>query len=220
VRPQPHLDEIAEIPLATQIKLLRVLQKRTFERVGGNDAIPVDVRVIAATNKDLTREVREHRLREDLHYRLNVVHVEMPPLKLRGNDVMILAAHFLHKFACENQRRIDGLSDAARAKLISHSWPGNVRELENAMERAVVFSDGPLVEADALPFDHAPQAFDGLRVPGATMAQIERHAIIHTLEAVGGSASRAADILDISVRTIQYRLHEYAAASKDAGPGG
>jgi two-component system response regulator HydG len=209
------LDEIGEIPLATQIKLLRVLQERTFERVGSNDPIQVDVRVIAATNKDLLNEVRERRFREDLYYRLNVVQIDMPPLKLRGNDVMVLAEHFLQKFARENHRRIDGLSDSARAKILAHGWPGNVRELENAMERAVVFSEGSLIEADVLPFDSSPPAFDGLRIPGATMAEIEKHAILNTLEAVGGSTARAAEILDISVRTIQYRLHEYGNASKE-----
>jgi len=208
------LDEIGEIPAATQIKLLRVLQERSFERVGGNETIKVDVRVVAATNKNLADEVREHRFREDLYYRLNVVHVEMPPLRQRGNDVVLLAEHFLRRFARENNRRIDAFSDAARAKLTAHRWPGNVRELENAIERAVVFTEGELVEADALPFDAAPATIEGgPRIPGATMAELEKHAILATLEAVGGSTSRAAEMLDISARTIQYRLHEYGVAS-------
>jgi two-component system response regulator HydG len=203
------LDEIGEIPATTQIKLLRLLQERTLERVGGNDAISIDVRVIAATSKDLSNEVREHRFREDLFYRLNVIHVEMPPLRVRGNDVLLLAEHFLQRFARENQRRVDGLSEAARAKVASHSWPGNVRELENAMERAVVFSEGPLVEARALPFESVPVGLSDIVVPGASLAEVERYTITKTLEAVGGSTSRAAEILDVSVRTIQYRLHEY-----------
>jgi DNA-binding NtrC family response regulator len=203
------LDEIGEIPAATQVKLLRVLQERTFERVGGNDPVQVDIRLIAATNKDLATEVREHRFREDLYYRLNVVHIEMPPLRLRGQDVVALAEHFLRKFARENHRQIYGLSGAARAKISAHRWPGNVRELENAMERAVVFSAGDTVESDALPFDAAPDTFDGIRIPGSTLAEIEKHAILSTLEAAEGSTGRAAEILDISVRTIQYRLHEY-----------
>ena len=212
------LDEIGEIPMATQLKLLRLLQERTLERVGGNDSISVDVRVIAATSKDLTNEVHEHRFREDLFYRLNVVHIEMPPLRLRGHDVIVLAEHFLQRFARENRRRIDGLSDGARAKILSHSWPGNVRELENAMERAVVFSEGALVEATALPFDTVPHGFDDILVPGASLAEIERYAITKTLAAVGGSTSRAAEILDVSVRKIQYRLHEYDG-SADEKPG-
>ncbi|HWZ91886.1 MAG TPA: sigma-54 dependent transcriptional regulator [Polyangiaceae bacterium] len=203
------LDEIGEIPAATQVKLLRVLQEKTFERVGGNESIKVDVRVIAATNKDLASEVRERRFREDLYYRLNVVHIEMPPLRLRGPDVVLLAEHFLRKFARENHRQIDGLSPAARSKLIAHRWPGNVRELENAMERAVVFSEGSSIEADALPFNAAPDTHNAIRIPGATLAELEKHAILTTLEAAEGSTSRAAEILDISVRTIQYRLHEY-----------
>jgi two-component system response regulator HydG len=208
------LDEIGEIPAATQIKLLRVLQERCFERVGGNETVKVDVRVVAATNKNLAEEVREGRFREDLYYRLNVVHVEMPPLRQRGNDVVLLAEHFLRRFARENNRRIDGFSEAARAKLVAHRWPGNVRELENAVERAVVFTEGELVEAEALPFDAAPATIEGgPRVPGATMAELEKHAILATLDAVGGSTSKAAEMLDISARTIQYRLHEYGVAA-------
>jgi two-component system response regulator HydG len=205
------LDEIGEIPAATQVKLLRVLQEKTFERVGGNEPVRVDIRLIAATNKDLAAEVRERRFREDLYYRLNVVHIEMPPLRLRGQDAATLAEHFLRKFARENQRQIHGLSRATRAKISAHRWPGNVRELENAMERAVVFSTGDTVEADALPFDAAPDTLDGVRIPGSTLAEIEKHAIMATLEAAEGSTARAAEILDISVRTIQYRLHEYGA---------
>jgi two-component system response regulator HydG len=213
------LDEIGEIPMATQIKLLRVLQERTFERVGGNESISVDVRVVAATNKDLAEEVREKRFREDLYYRLNVVRIDMPPLRQRGNDIVLLAEHFLRRFARENNRRIDHFSDAARAKLVAHRWPGNVRELENAIERAVVFTEGEVVEAEALPFDTTPATIEGgPRIPGATMAELEKHAILATLEAVNGSTSKAAEMLDISARTIQYRLHEYGvAASRTRG---
>ncbi len=213
------LDEIGEIPLATQLKLLRLLQERTLERVGGNDSIPIDVRVIAATSKDLTFEIREGRFREDLFYRLNVVHIEMPPLRLRGHDVIILAEHFLQKFARENQRRIDGLGHDARAKILSHSWPGNVRELENAMERAVVFSEASVVDARALPFESVPLGFEDILVPGASLAEIERYAITKTLAAVGGSTHRAAEILGVSVRTVQYRLHEYGSAGHGASEG-
>ncbi len=131
--------------------------------------------------------------------------------RLGGHDVMVLAEHFLQKFARENQRRIDGFSEAARAKVLSHSWPGNVRELENAMERAVVLSEGALVEAEALPFDRLPFGFDDILIPGASLAEIERHAITKTLQAVGGSTGRAAEILDISLRTIQYRIQQYGS---------
>ncbi len=213
------LDEIGEIPLLTQVKLLRVLQEKTFERVGGNEAVKVDVRMVAATNKELATEVREGRFREDLYYRLNVVHIEMPPLRLRGNDVVLLADHFLRKFARENQRRIDGFTESARNKIVAHRWAGNVRELENAIERAVVLSTGALVDAEDLPFDTSPAVSGAVRIPGATMAEIEKYAILATLEAASGSTTRAADILDISVRTIQYRLHEYGMAHQRSKPG-
>ena len=206
------LDEIGELTPAIQIKLLRVLQDKAFERVGGNETIKVDVRLIAATNKDLTSEVRERRFREDLYYRLNVVHIEMPPLRLRGSDVVVLGEHFLRKFARESHRQMSGLSAAARAKLMSHSWPGNVRELENAMERAVLFTEGDVVQAEALPFDTVPATFEDIQVPGASMAQVEKYVILKTLEAAEGSTARAAEILDLSVRTIQYRLHEYGVS--------
>jgi len=203
------LDEVGEIPAATQVKLLRVLQERTFERVGGNESIHVDVRLIAATNRDLAADVREGRFREDLYYRLNVVHIEMPPLRVRGGDVLVLANHFLRRFAEENHKRIDGFSDQVRTKIVGHRWPGNVRELENAIERAVVLSEGTVIEEQDLPVDVAPLTQGAVRIPGATMAEIERHAILSTLEATNGSTTKAAEMLDISVRTIQYRLAEY-----------
>ncbi len=203
------LDEIGEITPAVQVKLLRVLQERAFERVGGGETIKVDVRLIAATNRDLAKDVREGRFREDLYYRLNVVHIELPPLRLRGRDSLLLAEHFLRRFIEENHAKITGFSDAARAKLTRHTWPGNVRELENAVERAVVLCDGDEIAAEHLPFEGAADVQGGVRIPGSTMAEIEQHAILSTLDAVQGSTARAAEILDISVRTIQYRLHTY-----------
>ena len=206
------LDEVGEIPPQTQVKLLRVLQERTFERVGGNDSIKVDVRLVAATNKELAEEVRLGRFREDLFYRLNVVHVEMPPLRVRGSDILQLANHFLQKFATDNGKEVLGLCDEARAKILGHTWPGNVRELENAIERAVVMCQGKHIMAHDLPVDIAPTTTGAVRIPGSTMSEIERHSILSTLEAVGGSTSQAAQMLDISVRTIQYRLHDYGIA--------
>ena len=203
------LDEIGEISSATQVKLLNVLQERSFERVGGSETIKVDVRLIAATNRDLARAVREGRFREDLYYRLNVVHIELPPLRLRGRDALLLAEHFLSRFVEENHASIRGFSEQARAKLARHTWPGNVRELENAIERAVVLCDGDLIEAEHLPFEGTPDVQGGVRIPGSTLAEIERHAILSTVDAVDGSTARAAEILDISVRTIQYRMHTY-----------
>lgn len=212
------LDEIGEIPMATQVKLLRVLQERCFERVGGNQTVHVDVRLLAATNRDLADDVSKGRFREDLYYRLNVVHVEMPPLRLRGGDVVTLADHFLRKFAAENHKRVDGFSDKARAKLVGSRWPGNVRALENAIERAVVMCVGTEIDEADLPFESVPESLGGLRIPGSTMAELERFAILKTLEATDGSTVKAAEVLDISVRTIQYRLHEYGVAFKGRAP--
>jgi two-component system response regulator HydG len=206
------LDEVGEIPPLTQVKLLRVLQERTLERVGGNETVAVDVRVIAATNRDLAEDVRKGRFREDLYYRLNVVNVEMPPLRVRGEDVMTLANHFLRRFVRENHKSIEGFTDAARAKIKLYPWPGNVREIENAIERAVVLCEGTRIDDGDLPFESTTIGDTTLKIPGATMAQIERRAILSTLTACAGSTSKAAEMLDISVRTIQYRLHEYGMA--------
>jgi len=208
------LDEVGEIPMGTQVKLLRVLQERTFERVGGNEPIHVDVRLVAATNRDLGADVADGRFREDLFYRLNVVRIELPPLRMRGGDSFALANHFLRKFAEENHKRIEGFTEKARAKILGHAWPGNVRALENAIERAVVLCEGDHIDDGDLPFETVRENLGSLRIPGATMAQVEKHVLLTTLDAVGGVASKAAEILDISVRTIQYRLHEYGMAER------
>ena len=206
------LDEIADIPLLTQVKLLQVLQERAFQRVGGTETVKCDVRLVAATNADLEAAVREGRFREDLYYRLNVVQIVMPPLRERGGDVVALANHFVTKFARENHKRIDGFTDRALAKLTGYTWPGNVRALENAIERAVVLCEGTRLDEADLPFSGGVEAYGALRIPGATLAEIERFAIENTLAAVDGSTTKAAEILDVSVRTIQYRLHEYGIA--------
>jgi DNA-binding NtrC family response regulator len=203
-------DEIGEIPPATQIKLLRVLQEREFERVGGNETLKVDVRVVAATNRDLRERVRAGFFREDLFYRINVVSIEVPPLRARMDDVPLLAAHFLARSAAENDRSITGFTAAAMERLLACSWPGNVRQLANAVERAVVVCRGSEIDVGDLPVE----VTDGAQraapvVPGASMAEVERHAILSTLAHVEGSTTRAARILGISVRTIQNRLRQY-----------
>ncbi len=204
------LDEVGEMPLSVQVKLLHVLQEHAFERVGGNQSVHVDVRVIAATNRNLGLEVEKGHFREDLYYRLNVVQIEMPPLRVRDKDVMLLAHAFLRKFAEESGKNIDGFSRAAQARLLGHAWPGNVRELENAVERAVVLCDGPRIEAADLHLEGA----HGRPRPGlAKLADIEREAIISTLNAVE-STQRAAEVLGISIRTIQYRLKSYGLSSR------
>ena len=206
------LDEIGEISLATQVKLLRVLQEREFERVGGNQTIHVDVRVIAATNRDLKAMVAAGRFREDLYYRLNVITLTLPPLRQRQADVPALAMHFLKRYAEENGKNVTALSDAVLALLVAYAWPGNVRELENAIERAVVIAEGDTVEPHHLPPELAVASRRNAGappIPGSTMDELERYAIMKTLESVAGSTSRAAEILGISVRKIQYKLQEY-----------
>jgi DNA-binding NtrC family response regulator len=209
------LDEIGEISPSVQVKLLRFLQEREFERVGGNETIRVDVRVIAATNKDLKAEVARGRFREDLYYRLNVITVEMPSLRERPSDVPLLASFFLRKYAAQNDKPIGGFSDEALAHLRAHAWPGNVRELENVVERAVVLCTGDRITAGELPPHLAPRKeAGGISIPGSTLDEIEHHAIVKTLEATGGSTTKAAEMLGISVRKIQYKLHEYQSAPK------
>jgi two-component system response regulator HydG len=213
------LDEIGEIAPAVQVKLLRFLQEREFERVGGNETISVDVRVIAATNRDLKRMVADGAFREDLFYRLNVINLEMPSLRERPSDVPLLAVHFLRKYAGENGKQIGGFETEALALLSTYAWPGNVRELENVVERAVVMAQGPFITPVDLPQHLVPaKSRAGLQIPGATMDEIERYAITKTLEATGGSTSRAAEILQLSVRKVQYKLHEYESAPKSARP--
>jgi DNA-binding NtrC family response regulator len=210
------LDEIGEISPSIQVKLLRFLQEHEFERVGGTQTIRVDVRVIAATNRNLTEEVAKGRFREDLFYRLNVVALEMPPLRERRSDVPPLARFFLERYAKDNGKPIEGFSPEALELLTAYDWPGNVRELENAIERAVVLAGGPVLEARQLPPNVRPRlAPAGMPViPGATMADLERYAILETLKSTGGSTSKASEVLGISVRTIQYRLHQYNAAPR------
>jgi DNA-binding NtrC family response regulator len=214
------LDEVGEISMSTQVKLLRVLQEREFERVGGNQTLHVDVRVIAATNRDLKALVADGKFREDLYYRLNVINLTLPSLRQRPSDVPALAMHFLKRYAEENEKTVKSISDAALALLAAHSWPGNVRELENVIERAVVIAEGDTLEAHHLPPELSAVSRRGgpPAIPGATMDELERYAITKTLEAVGGSTSRAADILGISVRKIQYKLQEYGTSARSHVP--
>lgn len=210
------LDEVSEIAPATQVKLLRFLQEREFERVGGNETIRVDVRVVAATNRDLKQLVENGEFREDLYYRLNVVQIDLPPLRARRSDIPVLAHHFLRKYARENESPVVGFSDAALRALMAYPWPGNVRELENAIERAVVLCEGTTIDVDLLPSSTAEGPNDAsdleLLIPGITLAEVERIVIERTLEAVGGSTAKAAEILGISRRKIQYRLKEWSRA--------
>jgi two-component system NtrC family response regulator/two-component system response regulator HydG len=214
------LDEIGDITPALQVKLLRVLQQREFERVGGTTTLKVDVRVVAATNKDLSTEVKGGRFREDLFYRLNVVTVTLPPLRKRKSDVPQLVAHFIEKYNDLHGKVVKGLAPGTLNALLSYDWPGNVRELGNVVERAVVLARGSELTSDDLPptmlgprpHDRSPESL----IPGASWYEIEREAILRTYNMVNGSTSRAADILGISVRKIQYKLKEYAQQDADA----
>ncbi|MGE0453660.1 MAG: sigma-54-dependent transcriptional regulator [Vicinamibacteria bacterium] len=211
------LDEIGDISPTVQVKLLRFLEEREFERVGGNKTYKVDVRIVAATHRDLKKKIEEGLFREDLYYRLNVIEIQIPPLRERQGDIALLVHHFLHKYASANGKEVQRISDEALGLLLSHQWPGNVRELENAMERAVVLTTDVALQPVHFPTLHKVQAAPaaaaapkpGVSIPGSTLAEIEREAILRTLEAVGGSTSRAASVLQISARKIQYKLKEY-----------
>ncbi|PTL75647.1 sigma-54 dependent transcriptional regulator [Vitiosangium sp. GDMCC 1.1324] len=207
------LDEIGEISPSVQVKLLRVLQQREFERVGGTQTLKVDVRIVAATHRDLLAEVKAGRFREDLYYRLNVVAVTLPPLRERKSDIPALVNHFLEKYSDAYGKDVRGLAPGTLQALLSYGWPGNIRELENAIERAVVLATGSELTTDDLPPVLRGPRPAGVSVssliPGATLAQIEREAILQTMEMVKGSTTRTAEILGISVRKVQYRLKEY-----------
>jgi two-component system NtrC family response regulator/two-component system response regulator HydG len=214
------LDELGEIPLSVQVKLLRALQQREFERVGGTQTLKVDVRVIAATNRDLAAEVSAGRFREDLYYRLNVVAVTLPPLRTRKGDIPALVSHFIQKFAKAYDKPVRGLLPGTLNVLLRYAWPGNVRELENVIERAVVLARGPNLTTDDLPPVLSGPEPAGPRpgglIPGATFREIEREAILRTLEVVDGSTTRAAEMLGISTRKIQYRLKAYGRQDREA----
>jgi two-component system NtrC family response regulator/two-component system response regulator HydG len=215
------LDEIGDISPTVQVKLLRFLEEREFERVGGNKTYKVDVRVVAATHRDLPKRIEEGAFREDLYYRLNVIQVHIPPLRERGHDVALLAHHFLGKYAAANGKTVRAIADGALALLLRHPWPGNVRELENAIERAVVLADTATLDETHFPTLRRPEAGAPapsstnalrVRIPGSTLDELEREAILRTLEAVSGSTSRAAAMLGVSPRKIQYKLKEYQQA--------
>jgi DNA-binding NtrC family response regulator len=215
------LDEIGDITPTVQVKLLRFLESREFERVGGNRTFKVDVRIVVATHRDLQKRIAEGSFREDLYYRLNVIQLHIPPLRERGNDIALLAHHFLTKYAEANGKDVRKISDEALARLLKHPWPGNVRELENAIERAVVLADSPTLGDSHFPTLRRAEAViptgstrGRAPIPGSTLEDIERDAILRTLEAVDGSTSRAAAMLNISPRKIQYKLKEYHRAGE------
>jgi len=209
------LDEVSEMSPAMQVKLLRVLQEWELTRVGGQEVVKVDVRLIAASNKDLKKEIREGRFREDLFYRLNVVALTLPPLRERAEDIPLLAQHFLTLFARRNAKTISGFTPRAMQKLAAYTWPGNVRELMNAVERAVVLSRSDTVDEDELVFPMADQSLspDAPRSPAPTaglpLEEVERQSILEAVKAAGGNKSEAARRLGITRKTLRKKLTKY-----------
>ena len=204
------LDEISEISPDLQPKLLRALQEREFERVGGNHPIQTDTRIIATSNRDLERAVAEGKFREDLFFRLNVIQIHLPALRVRKEDIPGLMDHFLERYARENGRAIEGFTADARAAFTAYDWPGNVRELQNAIERGVVLSDDPVLgpEHFLLESVRARKAGGGITA-GMTVSQMEKELILKTLDLCQQNRTRAAKTLGISVRTLRNKLKEY-----------
>ncbi|HEX3771243.1 MAG TPA: sigma 54-interacting transcriptional regulator [Polyangiaceae bacterium] len=206
------LDEIGELPLSTQVKLLRVLQFREFERVGGTETIKADVRLVAATNKNVERAVAEGTFREDLYYRLNVFTITLPPLRDRRGDVPALVEYFLEKFSKEHRRKVRRASSGALQALSQYAWPGNVRELENAVERAVVACEGSLIEERHLPRTIVSTAGPVPERPAtlaAAVEQLERHMIVDALSASRGNLARASRALGTTERVLRYKMTKY-----------
>jgi len=202
------LDEIGEMSANIQVHLLRVLEEKEFTRVGGNELVKVDVRVISATNKDIKRAVADGQFREDLYYRLNVVTIELPPLRERKEDIPLLAQHFLKKFAAENQKEITGFSPEANDFLLKYEWPGNVRELENAIERAVILAKNPYIEVADLPQESLTLVRSAAQVKN--LAEVEKNHILNILtETRGNNYSEVARILGISRVTLYNKIKAY-----------
>ena len=206
------LDEIGEISQSTQVKLLRVLQERQFERLGGEKTIEVDVRLVAATNRDLEKEVKIGKFREDLYYRLNVIHLHVPPLRERKDDIPLLMSHFLELYTQRNKRNIGGFSTRAKAAMLNYDWPGNIRELGNCVESAVVLTSGDIIELEDLPSGvRNASTTERVVVPvGTTMAQAEKALILATVASCKGNKSKAADTLQIARKTLHRKIQEYA----------
>ncbi len=228
------LDEVSEISLPLQAKLLRVLQEREFERVGGNKTIKVDVRVLATTNRDLLKSVENGDFREDLYYRLNVFPIQVPPLRERGTDVKLLAEKFLERVTRQHGTRCAGFSESGMDALLAHQWPGNVRELQNVVERAAILvEDGKSIDADLLGLRRSPTVPIASAAGGATLAaespsaaaslegnvlplhEVEKRCIFEALDRTGGNRTQAAALLKISIRTLRNKLSEYRDVPAD-----
>lgn len=240
------LDEVSEISGGLQAKLLRVLQEREFERVGGNRTIKVNVRILATSNRDLMKNVQEGNFRQDLYYRLNVFPVNVPPLRERADDILLLADHFLRRFVRKHGVKVSGFTESARRAMMAYRWPGNVRELQNVVERAVILSgNGRQVSAIALgipvpegmaetepdlPLPDEPLAMEdpvpataAVVAPGGgvlSIAELEKNAIRQALQQTQGNRTQAATLLGISIRTLRNKLQEYREAGDPVDPAG
>ena len=233
------LDEIGSIPVEMQVKLLRALQESEFERVGGVKTIRVDVRLVAATNTDLKKEIAAGTFREDLYYRLNVVPIRLPPLRERREDVPLLVEHFVKKFDARLRKNVARIEPEALDMLVNHPWPGNIRELENVIERAVLFCDGDALRPVDLPSElgtrtpepplaapapktlapPSPAATDGLKEQvKAAMSRLERELIVKALEQTGGNVTHAARLLKISRKGLQLKMKELGLRERDERP--
>jgi two-component system response regulator HydG len=214
------LDEIGEMPPGMQAKLLRALQERRVRPVGGDTEVPFDTRILAATNRDLETEVDEQRFREDLFYRINVVRIHVPPLRVRGGDVLLLAQHYLGRYACQGRAKVVGMTAAAAEKLLAYAWPGNVRELQNCLERAVALARLDQVGVDDLP--EKIREFKSSRVVVESedpsellpMDEVERRYVLRVLDAVGGNKTMAARVLGFDRRTLYRKLDGYGVAER------
>jgi two-component system response regulator HydG len=202
------LDEIGEIPPSAQIKLLRILQSRKFERLGGRETLSVDVRILAATNKNLLQEVKDGRFREDLFYRLNVIPIHLPPLRDRRNDLLLLVRHFLDRFSKTQNKTVKDFSTEVMRRLMDYSWPGNVRELENTIEHAVVLTKGEQIQVSDL-----PSAFIRAKTPASnktvSLEESEKQHLIEALEKCRWNKKKAAQILGIGRSTLYVKLKKY-----------
>ncbi|MGK4002276.1 sigma-54 dependent transcriptional regulator [Sorangium sp. So ce1036] len=219
------LDEIGELPLSAQPKLLRALQERRVRPVGGSAEVPFDARIVAATNRDLDEAVEERRFREDLYYRINVVHVELPPVRARGSDVLLLAQRFIEDFATRSGKEVTGVSPTAAEKLLAYSWPGNIREIQNCIERAVALTRYREITVDDLPAkvrEHRPAhvvvaADDPSEL--APLEEVERRYILRVLEVAGGNKTLAARILGLDRKTLHRKLERWEPPAGGAKGG-
>jgi two-component system, NtrC family, response regulator AtoC len=211
------LDEIGDMPIGLQPKLLRALQERTVRPVGGDTETPIDVRVVAASNRDLETAIEERKFREDLYYRINVIHVELPPLRARGADVILLANHYLEHFALQSQKDVHSLSPEAAEKLSAYAWPGNVRELANCMERAVALTRNESIGIADLPEKIRTYRTSHVLVAATDpselvpMEEVEKRYILRVLEAVGGNKTLAAQVLGLDRKTLYRKLDRYGS---------